>query len=128
MFNTALNLDAKTLTMLVSPLTSSTTGEKRGALHLLIILTSNQKESFFLFVKEWANLSRIRYWCLCLIRRTSNLYLFLAFHLIVNNTPDEGQPASSHTLCQKIEALLSCSVLSFQPGTLLKDGLLQGIQ
>ena len=53
---------------------------------------------------------------------------FLAFLLIVNNIPDEGQQASSHTLCQKIEALLSCSALYFQPGTLLKDGLLQGKQ
>ena len=32
---------------------------------------------------------------------------FLACLLIVDNTPDEGQPASSHTLCQKIEDRLS---------------------
>ena len=46
---------------------------------------------------------------------------------ILKRTPDEGHPASSHTLCQKFVSLLSSLGPLFQPanlrGVLLIDGM-----
>ena len=55
------------------------------------------------------------------------LYLLFAFFFILKRTPDEGHPASSHTLYQKFISLLSSLGPLFQPanlrGVLLIDGM-----
>lgn len=53
----------------------------------------------------------------CLRLRTAYLNLRLAERFIEERTPDDGQPASTHTLCQKRESFFNFFVDLFQPGT-----------
>ena len=92
------------LAILLVPLPPSTTGECLLAHLLLSLLMSEQKEAFFFSANECASRSRSRKCFLRLSRRISYLYLLLACLFIVDEV---GQPASSQTLCQNIEAFLS---------------------
>ena len=89
-------------------------------------LTSHQNRSFFRDVKELANLSRIRYSFLRLRRRTAYLNLLFVLRLMLKRTPAEGHPASTQTLCQKIDISLNFLVPSFQPEILGGEGETQG--
>ena len=46
---------------------------------------------------------------------------------MLKRAPEEGRPASTHTLCQKQDAFLVALVPSFQPATLQgEEGVEQG--
>ena len=48
------------------------------------------------------------------------LHIYIhSWHFSLNKTPDEGHPASSHTLCKKLVAYLSLPVPSFPPNKFL---------
>ena len=94
---------------------TSKTGAEQDVDELLRRLTSDQNLLFLFLENERANISCKRNLCLHFRRRIAYLYLLLALLLMLNNTPDEGHLASSHTLCQKLVASLSLPAPSFQP-------------
>ena len=108
------NFDANKLPQ---PLTPSTTGTLQDLDGLFNCLMSDQNSSLLFPANECASFFCKRKCCLRLSRQWAYLYLLL----ILNKTPDEGQPASTHTLCQKLVASLRLLTPSFQPTKLLED-------
>ena len=124
MFKRLSNLEENRLAICWAPVTPSTQGA--DFLTRLSCLTSHQNWSFLRNVKELANLSRIRYSFLRLRWQTAYLNLLFVLRLMLKRTPAEGHPASTQTLCQKMDISLNFLVPSFQPGILGGEGETKG--